>query len=184
MFLQGSGTVTFSPGANQTQTVSDGIADQTGSGGTGGNAGVWTLSKTGAGTLVLGGTNSYSGGTTVTGGTLSISSDANLGNGGTLALEDGTTLDYGAGGTYSGHPITVAGDPSFNVGSGLTVTENDQISDGATPGTVEKTGSARWCSVQPTAIAAAPRSSAARSRSPPAAIWAMAGRWRWRTGQP
>jgi autotransporter-associated beta strand protein len=89
---------------------------------------------------VLGATNSYSGGTTVVGGTLSISSSGNLGNGGTLALENGTTLNYAAGGTYSGHPITVAGDPFFNVGSGLTVNENDQITDGDTPGTVEKTG--------------------------------------------
>jgi fibronectin-binding autotransporter adhesin len=139
MFLQGSGTVTFNPGNSQTQTISNDIADQTGNGGTGGNAGSWALSKTGAGTLVLGGTNTYSGGTDVTGGTLSISSDANLGNGGTVALGNGTTLDFTAGGTYS-HAITVAGDPAFNVGSGLTVTEGGQISDGGTPGTVEKTG--------------------------------------------
>ena len=39
MFLQGNGTLTFSPGAGQTQTVSDEIADQTGNGGTGANAG-------------------------------------------------------------------------------------------------------------------------------------------------
>jgi autotransporter-associated beta strand protein len=140
MFLQGNGTLAFSPGTNQTQTISDGIADQTGSGGTGDNAGAWTLSKTGAGTLVLGGANTYSGGTTVTGGTLSISSSANLGAGGSLALENGTMLNYGASGIYSGHLITVAGDPSFNVGSGQIVNENDQITNGATPGTVEVTG--------------------------------------------
>jgi hypothetical protein len=35
IFLQGSGTATFSPGASQTQTVSDVIADQAGSGGAG-----------------------------------------------------------------------------------------------------------------------------------------------------
>ena len=107
--------------------------------GTGGNAGSWALSKTGAGTLVLGGTNTYTGGTNVTGGTLSISADANLGTGGTVALGDGTGITFTAGGTYS-HDITVAGDPAFDVGTGLTVTQSGAIADGATPGEVEKTG--------------------------------------------
>ena len=53
MFLQGNGTVNFAPGAGVAQTLSNGIADQTGSGGTGANAGSWTLAKSGAGTLVL-----------------------------------------------------------------------------------------------------------------------------------
>ena len=86
-----------------------------------------------------GGTNTYSGGTNVTGGTLSVSSDANLGNGGTVALGDGTGITFTAGGTYS-HDITVAGDPTFDVGTGLTVTQSGQIADGATPGDVEVTG--------------------------------------------
>ena len=42
-------------------------------------AGTGTLMKTDLGTLVLGGANTYSGGTTIEGGTISISSDANLG---------------------------------------------------------------------------------------------------------
>ncbi len=133
--------MTFAPDSGQTQTISNAIADQTGSGGTGGNAGSWALSKTGAGTLVLGGTNTYSGGTDVTGGTLSISSDANLGNGGTVALGNGTTLDFTAGGTYT-HAITVAGDPTFDT-NGNTVTENGQITDatgGPPPGEVLVTG--------------------------------------------
>ncbi len=137
MFLQGSGTVTFAPGSGQTQTVSNAIADEAGNGGSAGNK--WTLSKTGAGTLTLSAANSYSGGTNVTGGTVSISSDANLGNGGTVALGDGTGIDFTAGGTYS-HDITVAGDPTFTVGTGLTVTQSGQIADGATPGDVEVKG--------------------------------------------
>src|SRR5690606_34131519 len=46
--------------------------------------------KTDAGTLVLTGTNTYAGGTTINGGTLQISRDANLG-----AITAGITLDGG-----------------------------------------------------------------------------------------
>jgi autotransporter-associated beta strand protein len=72
MFLQGNGTINFQPGGGQTQTISDVIADQTGSGGTGANAGSWALSLSGGGALVLNGANTYSGGTTVTGATLVV----------------------------------------------------------------------------------------------------------------
>ena len=39
---------------------------------------------------------------------------ATFGNGGTVALDAGTTLAFTAGGTYS-HAITLAGDPNFDV---------------------------------------------------------------------
>ena len=91
MFLQGNGTVTFDPGTGQTQTVSDVIADQTGSGSIGGNAASWTLSKTGAGTLTLTGNNTYTGGTTLSAGTLAVGSNTALGTG-ALTFADGTTL--------------------------------------------------------------------------------------------
>jgi fibronectin-binding autotransporter adhesin len=80
---------------------------------------------------VLEGSNSYSGGTTVDAGTLSISSDANLGNGGIVNLAEGTTLAFTAGGTYS-HDVTVTGDPIFDT-NGNTVTENGLITDGGSP---------------------------------------------------
>jgi autotransporter-associated beta strand protein len=63
-------------------------------------AGTFGIAKTGSGTLVLGGTNTYSGGTDVTGGVLQISSDANLGTApasfttGDITL-DGGTLRFG-----------------------------------------------------------------------------------------
>jgi autotransporter-associated beta strand protein len=95
-------------------------------------SGSGSLTKIGTGTLTLTGNNGYSGGTNVNAGGLSISSDANLGNGGTVALAAGTTLDFTAGGTYA-HAITVTGDPTFNIASGQTVTQIGQITD-ATPG--------------------------------------------------
>lgn len=118
---------TFSVNRSDSYTVSSGIS---GSG---------SVVQKGAGTLVLTGTNTYSGGTTVSSGTLSIASDASLGTGGTVILAAGTTLAFTAGGTYA-HAITVAGDPFFNVAAGQTVIQSGQISDGASAGTVEVTG--------------------------------------------
>jgi Passenger-associated-transport-repeat len=124
IFLQGSGIITFSPGAGQTATVSNVIADQSGSGGTGSNAGSWNLTKTSAGTLVLSAANTYSGGTTVTGGLINFSGARNLGSGaitldgGGLQWAAGTSTDissrltaFGAGGATfdtNGNNITLA----------------------------------------------------------------------------
>jgi uncharacterized protein with beta-barrel porin domain len=72
IFLQGNGTITFQPSSGVKQTISDAIADQSGSGGTGANAGSWGLNKNGAGTLVLSGIDTYTGATTVNGGTLEV----------------------------------------------------------------------------------------------------------------
>jgi autotransporter-associated beta strand protein len=90
MFLQGSGTLTFAPGANQSQSISDVIADQTGVGGTGANAGSWRLRLNGAGTLVLAAAQAYSGGTTVDAGLLQLGAAGSLASGGNLTVNGGT----------------------------------------------------------------------------------------------
>ena len=103
VFLQGNGTVNFAPGSGVIQTLSNAIADQTGSGGTGANAGSWTLAKSGSGTLVLQTANTYSGGTTVSGGLVNFAAANNFGsgaitlNGGGLQWATGTTIDISAG---------------------------------------------------------------------------------------
>ena len=105
-FLQGNGSVVFDPEAGRLQLVSDAITDQTGSGGTGANAGSYNLVKSGDGVLRLSGNNGYTGTTTVNGGILevdgSIVSATTVNSGGTLG-GNGTTGDVAvaAGGTLA-----------------------------------------------------------------------------------
>ncbi|PDT75680.1 autotransporter [Bradyrhizobium sp. C9] len=157
LFLQGNGTLTFSPAAGQNQTVSDVIADQTGSGGTGADAGSWSLAKTGAGTLTLTAANTYSGGTTVSGGLINFNAANNFGsgnltlNGGGLQWASGNTADIsgrlnavgtsGATFDYNGNAVTLAtaltgtgGVTVANSGSGgaLTLTAAESYSGATT----------------------------------------------------
>jgi autotransporter-associated beta strand protein len=90
MFLQGNGTLTFTPGSNLSQSISDVIADQTGVGGTGANAGSWRLRLNGAGTLVLAVADTYSGGTIIDAGLLRLGSGGSLASGGDLIINGGT----------------------------------------------------------------------------------------------
>ena len=108
-FLQGGGTLTFQPGAGQTQTIADVIADQTGSGGTGANAGSYSVVLSGAGTLILNAVNTYSGTTTVSAGTL-----GGTGTIGALAVNSGGTLAPGASaGTFHTGTITFSSGATF-----------------------------------------------------------------------
>ena len=78
------------------------------------------LGKSGLGTLILSGVNTYSGGTVVGGGTLLFTSDANLGAAGTgITLENGGTIgptkDAVAGLSMT-RPITLAGRGAITLG--------------------------------------------------------------------
>ncbi len=103
LFLQGTGTLTFDPAADETVTIADVITDQVGSGGTGNDAKSWNLIKTGDGTLVLSGENSYSGTTTVSGGVLQVTGKI-LSSLGVIAASDGT---FRADGSASATSVTV-----------------------------------------------------------------------------
>ncbi|MBZ9775003.1 autotransporter-associated beta strand repeat-containing protein, partial [Mesorhizobium sp. CO1-1-8] len=94
------------------------------------------LVKTDAGTLVLSGTNSYSGGTAINGGTVQISSDTNLGAGGGALSLDGGTLHTTAiissaravalnagGGTFDTDAATTLGLNGIVAGAGALTKE-------------------------------------------------------------
>jgi hypothetical protein len=96
IFIQGNQSVTFAPASGKTLTISDVITDQSGNGGTGANAGSGSVIDAGAGTVVLSGGNTYTGGTTISGGgilELAVSGAAGSGtiafggSGGTLQID-------------------------------------------------------------------------------------------------
>ena len=82
-FLQGTGTLAFAPAIAQTQTIADAITDEVGSGiaNPPSTVDTWALSKSGSGTLVLGGSNGYSGATSVSNGILRINGDISASTG-------------------------------------------------------------------------------------------------------
>ena len=133
MFLQGNGIINFQPGSGLTQTISDGIADQTGSGGTGINSGIWGLNKNGAGTLVLSAANTFAGNININAGTLSVAGAANLGNGNTVAIADGATFAVTSNATFaSNRRFLVSGSsPTFDIAAGTTSRIQGEIAQGS-----------------------------------------------------
>jgi outer membrane autotransporter protein len=109
------------------------------------------LDKEDPGTLILSGTNAYSGGTTVGGGILSVGSDTNLRDpAGVITLQNGELLTT-ADGFSSARAITLAaalGDDALVAATGTTATYTGIISgpagltigDGINAGTVVLTG--------------------------------------------
>jgi autotransporter-associated beta strand protein len=125
--------------AGNSATLSGVISDQT----TGGKLVVSNSGTAGSGSLVLSGTNTYTGGTTVNAGAnLSISSANNLGTGDLNLVGTSTTsatLTTTADMTIN-NVIKVTADPTFNVASGTTTTATGGITDGASAGDVVVTG--------------------------------------------
>jgi fibronectin-binding autotransporter adhesin len=102
-------------GAGFTATINAGLSGDT------------QLVKTDAGTLVLGGINSYTGGTLVSGGTVQISADASLGTAAGNVTLDGGTLATSANVT-SARDIVMADAGTISSASGTTFTFNGLLS--------------------------------------------------------
>lgn len=103
----GDGTL---PGAAYTATIASNLTGAT------------QLVKTDLGTLVLGGTNSYTGGTAIKGGTLQVSADANFGDtAGNLSLDDGTTLQTTAAFSSARNVTLTSGTGTVQTDAALTL---------------------------------------------------------------
>ncbi len=100
------GTLTVDVSSGDTLTVSSAIAND------GGSTGI--LSKTGAGTLILAGTNSFSGGTTIAAGTVSIDAANRLGTG-TLTLSGGTLDVTGSSSVTLSQAVAITADSTVAV---------------------------------------------------------------------
>jgi autotransporter-associated beta strand protein len=129
IFLQGTQTVTFSPATGQTETISGVIADQSGSGGTAGNAGAGTVTIDGLGTVKLSAANTFTGGIQLDSGTLELTNASSAGSGaitfGTSVIDPTTLIDAGdtpANGATFGTTFDNFGDNDNIDIAGLTYT--------------------------------------------------------------
>lgn len=131
--LNGTGG-TINLGSGHTLTISDSGADSF----TGTLSGSGALAKSGSGTLTLGASNNYTGGTTLSAGTLAVSANASLGTG-TVTFGGGTLK--ATSGFTSTHAATLnTGGGTFEVPGGQTLTWSGGIG-GASGNSLTKTGS-------------------------------------------
>ena len=134
IFIQGGQSITFDPATGKTATVADVIADQTGSGGTGTNAGAGSVDVAGAGTVLFSAANTYTGGTTLAAGsTLELGNAAAAGSGAitfdgtaTLAIDSGASLPNTIAGLGLGDRIDFA-DLVYATGGSASVDGLDQL---------------------------------------------------------
>jgi autotransporter-associated beta strand protein len=108
-------TLTGNRSLNVTNTGTTSFAGPVGQSG-----GTWGLTKSGNGTLVLSGKNTFGGGLTLAGGILQVTSTAALGPG-TLGLKGGTFEGSGSPLTVS-NAVALAGSPAVAGSSSLTFT--------------------------------------------------------------
>jgi autotransporter-associated beta strand protein len=129
-----SGTGTFQADAGRTITV-NAASPIAGGGG---------LVKTGAGTLVLAGSNSFTGATTISAGTLALAATASLGGSSTISVGSGAALDTSAlaSGLVLGGSQTLTGGGTV-VGS-AAIAAGSTLAPGAGLGTLDVSGGLTW----------------------------------------
>jgi autotransporter-associated beta strand protein len=139
--------ITVAPTLGSSLTISGVIADQAGSGGTGANATTAALVDDGAGTVILGATDTYSGGSTLEGGgTLELNASGAAGSGtisfstgyGKLEIEsaaftNGNTFSNTVNDFVAGDVVDLAG-LAFHSGASATVSASvlKVVSNGVT----------------------------------------------------
>ena len=126
-----------------------------------GTAGNGALTKTGAGTLVLAGNNTWSGGATVSQGTLQIGNGGTSGTIGSGNVVNDATLIFNSTGSHSVADITGTGDTTISAGTlslngsnytnDVTVASGANVTgDGATTGTLLFEGATHTITVDAT----------------------------------
>ncbi|MGJ4929170.1 VCBS domain-containing protein [Bradyrhizobium sp. HKCCYLS2038] len=97
IFLQGDQSITFAPDAGHSITLAGVIADMTGSHDASGQTGAGHLLLDGGGTLVLGATNTFTGGITIENGTLDLTAHGAAGSGAiSFSPADHAALEFSA----------------------------------------------------------------------------------------
>jgi autotransporter-associated beta strand protein len=132
-----SGMLSISVAANQMLTIASSIINNAGPDGTYGDSddGPVSLSMSDPGTLVLSGSNSYSGDTFLNGGTLVVSADDNLGGG--AVIFGGGTLEITSGfaaGSGRAFSVTSGETGGLDIAAGQTLTianESDLFTSGS-----------------------------------------------------
>jgi len=131
--LSGAGTIDTVAGGSPVLTVGNNDGTGTFSGIIKNSAGNLALTKTGAGTMILSGTNTYSGGTTVEDGSLLANNTGGSGAGsGTVSVNSGGTL--GGTGSVTGLVSVVSGGhlvPGAGGSGTLTLSGGLTLADGA-----------------------------------------------------
>lgn len=143
-----NGTLSVSVDASHFLTISSSIIDNGGANGVYGDAGdgVVSLSKGGAGLLVLSGVNTFTGNTFINTGTLQISAENNLGAASNDVIFGGGILSVTSGFTAStGKTFTVTSDltGTLDIASGQTLTlgnATNVLTSGNTASALYKTG--------------------------------------------